>query len=450
MPKYFGTDGIRGMFGDPHMCPAFAFRLANALADYLVHTRGDKPICVVLGRDTRESGVALAEAMIAGFKRHSVKVLDGGVTPTPAVARSVIEQNADLGVAVTASHNPAHDNGIKLFDPGGRKFDEDEECLIEELLDAVPVPPEGLLAAKGDPFDASTSYINDLRALMEQNCLKGWKIVLDTANGATFLTSPAVIRWWGADLHVIGGDPNGSNINAGVGSECPGQLSQAVVEQNANIGIAHDGDGDRLVVCDETGRIVDGDVLLALYGAHAKQAGSLKVDTLVATIHSNLGLDRAISAVGAQVERVDVGDRNVAKRMREIGANIGGESSGHIIFSDFTTTGDGLLAAAKVLELMLKRGKCLSDLRKEVTLFPQATKNLIVADKVPLGDLEQLNDAIGQVERDFGGDGRVLIRYSGTEPKLRILVEGLDPQLVYKAIAQLEDAARSDLSVIDS
>lgn len=450
MAKYFGTDGIRGRYGDPKMCPAFAFRLANAVAKYLKQTRGDKSLRVVFGRDTRASGDSLTEAMVAGFKCHSVEVLDGGVIPTPAVAQSVIEGNADLGVAVTASHNPAHDNGIKLFDSSGCKFDEEEERLIEQLLDEVPSPSEESLSAKGDPLDASKLYINQLRSLMEPNCLKGWKVVLDTANGATFQTSPAVIRCWGADIHVIGDEPDGSNINAGVGSECPDQLARVVVEQNADIGIAHDGDGDRLVVCDETGAIVDGDILLALYGAYAKQAGALKADRLVATIHSNLGLDRAISQAGGQVERVDVGDRNVAKRMRELGANIGGESSGHIIFSDFATTGDGLLAAVKVLELMLKTGKRLSELRQEVTLFPQATKNLKVVEKLPLADLDCLNEAIGHAEADFGDDGRVLVRYSGTEPKLRMLVEGMDSRLVDEAIAQLEDAARSDLSVIDS
>ena len=450
MAKYFGTDGIRGKFGDPHMCPVFAFRLANAVAEYLKQTRQSKSMSVVIGRDTRESGKPIAEAMIAGFNRHSIEVLDGGVIPTPAVAGSVIEKNADLGVAVTASHNPAHDNGIKLFDSNGRKFDEEEECLIEQLLDEVPSPAEALPAAMSAPLDASASYINYVRSLMEQNCLKGWKIVLDTANGATFQTSPAVIRWWGAEIHIIGDEPDGSNINAGVGSECPNQLARAVVGQNADIGIAHDGDGDRLVVCDETGTIVDGDILLALFGAYAMQSGALKANTLVATIHSNLGLDRAVSEAGGQVKRVDVGDRNVAKAMRELGANMGGESSGHIIFSDFATTGDGLLAAVKVIQLMLKTEKRLSELRGEVTLFPQATKNVKVAEKLPIAELKQLNRVKQQIEDEFGADGRVLIRYSGTEPKLRMLVEGVDPLLVDQAIAQLESGARADLSVIDS
>ena len=432
------------------MCPVFAYRLANAVAEYLKQTRPNKPLYVVIGRDTRASGKPIAEAMIAGFNCHSITVLDGGVIPTPAVAGSVIEKNADLGVAVTASHNPAYDNGIKLFDSNGRKFDEEEEGLIERLLDEVPPATGEFSLAKSEPLGASASYINYVRSLMEQNCLKGWKIVLDTANGATFQTSPAVIRWWGADLYIIGDEPDGSNINAGFGSECPDQLARVVVEQNADIGIAHDGDGDRLVVCDETGAIVDGDILLALFGAYAVKAGALKANTLVATIHSNLGLDRAVSEAGGQVERVDVGDRNVAKCMREMGANIGGESSGHIIFSDFATTGDGLLAAVKVVELMLKTEKRLSQLREEVTLFPQATKNLKLAEKLPLGELGQLNTAIKQLEADFGSDGRVLVRYSGTEPKLRMLVEGIDLRLVDKAIAQLEDAARADLSVIDS
>lgn len=450
MTKYFGTDGIRGKFGDPHMCPVFAFRLAVALAQYLKQTRQSEYLCVVIGRDTRISGVSIAEAMVAGFNRHSIGVLDGGVIPTPAVAGSVIEKKADLGIAVTASHNPAHDNGIKLFDSNGRKFDESEECVIEQLLDEVPSPMIAWPSAKSDPLDASAFYINYVRSLMEPNCLAGWKIVLDTANGATFQTSPAVIRWWGAEIHIIGDEPDGSNINADVGSEYPEQLALAVIKQNADIGIAHDGDGDRLVVCDETGTLIDGDILLALLGAHAMQSGLLKANTLVATIHSNLGLDRVVSEAGGSVERVDVGDRNVAKAMRELGSNLGGESSGHIIFSDFATTGDGLLAAVKVIELMLQTGKRLSALRGEVTMFPQATKNLKVAEKLPVSELEELNRVKKQLEDNFGTDGRVLIRYSGTEPKLRMLVEGVDPLLVEQAIARLEVAARADLSIIGS
>lgn len=448
MAQYFGTDGIRGRYGDPIMCPAFAFRLGGALASYLQQTRPGKSYFVVIGRDTRASGVELCDALIAGLNRFDVYVHHADVVPTPAVAKSVLDQQADLGIAVTASHNPACDNGIKLFDHRACKLDDEEERLIESLLAKEPSAPEKLPAPKSYPLAAASFYVNYLRSMMDQHCLSDWRIVLDLANGATFETTPAVFRRWGASLHLIGDQPDGSNINDGVGSECPAQLARAVVEQKAVIGIAHDGDGDRLVICDETGTIVDGDILLGIFGRYAMQSGALNSEVLVATVHSNLGLDRALAEAGGRVERVDVGDRNVSKRMRELGANIGGESSGHIIFSDFATTGDGLLAAIKIIGLMLKTKKSLSELRSEVALFPQASLNLKVARKTPLSELKTLENTIHQVESKFGDEGRVLVRYSGTEPKLRLLVEDRNKASVVKALKSIEKAARKDLDVI--
>ncbi|MGZ0656039.1 phosphoglucosamine mutase [Coraliomargarita sp. W4R53] len=450
MAKYFGTDGIRGHFGDPLMCPEFAYRLGCALGQYLNTLRPEEPHYVVVGRDSRSSGPALCDALIAGLNRYQVYVHNAEVVPTPAVARAVLEHQADLGVAVTASHNPSCDNGIKLFDSHACKLDDAQEMQIEALLDDQPSAPVELPLPKSAPLDASSFYVNYLQSLMDQHCLRGWRVVLDLANGATVETTPAVFRRWGPSLYLIGDQPDGVNINDGVGSECPEQLARAVVEQGANIGIAHDGDGDRLVVCDETGTIVDGDILLAIFGRYAMQAGALKAGALVATIHSNLGLDCALREVGARVERVGVGDRHVASRMREMGANIGGESSGHIIFSDFATTGDGLLAAIKIIELMLKTGKSLSELRQEVTLFPQCTLNIRVAEKIPLASLSALQLAIEEVEASLGEEGRVLVRYSGTEPKLRLLVEGRNQSQVAQALKRIEIAARQGLIVIDS
>ncbi|MEC7231157.1 MAG: phosphoglucosamine mutase, partial [Verrucomicrobiota bacterium] len=330
--------------------------------------------------------------------------------------------HADLGIAITASHNPSCDNGFKLFDHCGHKLDEAQEIFIESLIDKEPELTVDLPLARSYPLDASGFYIKYLKSLMDQNCLNGWRIVLDLANGATVKTTPAVFQHWGAELLFLGDKPDGLNINDDVGSECPAQLAQAVLEHGAQIGIAHDGDGDRLVVCDEGGIIVDGDIILALFGRYALEAGALRASTLVSTIHSNLGLDHAISHSGGRVDRVDVGDRNVASRMRKLGANIGGESSGHIIFSDYATTGDGLLAAVKIIELMRTTGKALSDLRKEITLFPQLTKNLRVAKKRPLAELKYFQSVIKAMEQDLGDEGRVLVRYSGTESKLRLLV----------------------------
>jgi phosphoglucosamine mutase len=450
MAKYFGTDGIRGHVGSPVMCPGFAYRLGCALGGHLKQARGGKALFAVIGRDTRISGTALSDALIAGLNQHGVYVHNANVAPTPAVARAVVEQHADIGIAVTASHNPACDNGIKLFNHEAHKLAESQELEIEAAVDLEPEAPAELPQPKSYPLDAAAFYVNYLRSLMDQHCLSDWRIVLDLANGATVDTTPAVFARWGAALRLIGDAPNGRNINDGVGSECPAQLAQAVLQERANIGIAHDGDGDRLVVCDETGTIVDGDILLALLGRYAMQAGVLQMGVLVATIHSNLGLDCALRDVGGRVERVGVGDRNVAQRMRELGANFGGESSGHIIFSDFATTGDGLLAAIKIIELMRKTGKPLSVLRQEVVLFPQATQNLKVAEKLPLEGLKFVQAEIKRLERLFGDEGRVLVRYSGTEPKLRLLVEGKDSHQVNDALKNLEIAARKDLVVIDS
>jgi phosphoglucosamine mutase len=388
--------------------------------------------------------------LIAGLTRHEIRVYYADILPTPAIARFIIDRQADFGIIVTASHNPSCDNGIKLFDYRGYKLDNDEETLIESILDREESATGGLPSTNFSPINACASYVKYLRSFLSPNSLSDWHIALDLANGATFETTPAVFNNTGASLHIIGNHPNGENINDGFGSECPEQLSSTVLKNKATIGIAHDGDGDRLVVCDERGVIVDGDIILGLLGKYAMQAGLLSSATLVATIHSNLGLDHALRSVGVKVERVEVGDRNVAKRMRELGSNIGGESSGHIIFSDFATTGDGLLSAIKIIEIMILTGKALSELRQEVILFPQLNHNLRVKEKIPLDRLELLKSTIHRIESHFKDQGRVLVRYSGTEPKLRVLVEGQDKSLIYKAMEEIKLAAVADLEVIDS
>ena len=448
MGKYFGTDGIRGKYGDDTINPKFAYRFGCALAEYLCARKPDTPINVVIGRDTRMSGPNLVDAITQGLNTKSIYVHDVGIVPTPAVAQSVLENNALLGVAVTASHNPHTDNGLKLFDFNAFKLSSIEEEIIENLIDEQAEPPAELPLPDSYPLDSAAHYINYQRSLLHQNCMSGWKIVLDLANGATCETTPAVFRQWGAELILIGDNPDGENINRGVGSEHPEPLGQAVIQHGANIGIAHDGDGDRLIVCDEKGQVVDGDIILGLFGLYALRSGALRNETLVATIQSNLGLDAAIRAAGGTVERTDIGDRNVANRMREISSNIGGENSGHIILSDFSTTGDGLLAAVKLIELMCKTGRKLSELGTEINLFPQVTANLKVTEKIPFDQLVRLPKAIGKIEKDFGAEGRVLIRYSGTEPKLRLLVEGPELKKVEKALKSLEKAARADLDVI--
>ncbi|MGB0417084.1 MAG: phosphoglucosamine mutase [Coraliomargarita sp.] len=448
MAKYFGTDGIRGAYGDERINPQFAYRFGAALGDYLTAKNPDIPLNTFIGRDTRISGPTLVDAITQGLNSKGVYVHDLGIVPTPAVAQSVIEHQGQLGIAVTASHNPYTDNGLKLFDANAFKLSSIEEEIIENLIDEQPEPEAERPLPNSYPLDGAAHYINYQRSLLHQNCMSGWKIVIDLANGATCETTPAVFRQWGADLILIGDNPDGENINLGVGSEHPESLGKAVIEHGANIGIAHDGDGDRLIVCDEKGEVVDGDVVLGLFGLYALRSGALRNHTLVATIQSNLGLDAAIRAAGGTVERTDIGDRNVASRMRDLGSNIGGENSGHIILSDFSTTGDGLLAAVKLIDLMCKTGRKLSELRNEIELFPQLTANLKVKEKRPLDQLTKLPRAVAKIEKDLGEEGRVLVRYSGTEPKLRLLVEGRARKTVENAIKSLEKAARADLDVI--
>lgn len=449
MGNYFGTDGIRGTYGDPFINPGFAYRLGASVGQVLAARKPGMPLNAAIGRDTRASGQELADAVIQGLNLYGVYVHDLGIVPTPAIAQAVVEHRTDIGVAVTASHNPASDNGIKFFNASGFKLSDEEEAEIEAILDASPEAPTERPMARAFPLDGAAFYINYLRSLMDENCMNDWTIVLDTAHGATCETTPAVFRRWGAALHLIGDNPDGENINRGVGSEHPEQLAEAVKAKGANIGIAHDGDGDRLVVCDDEGVMVDGDIILGLFGVYALKSKSLGQNTLVATVHSNLGLDRAIEAAGGRVERVAVGDRNVASKMREIGSNVGGESSGHIILSDFATTGDGLLAAVKLIELMCKTGRPLSELRKEVALFPQKSASLKVREKKPLDTLNTLADAIRAAEARLGRAGRVLVRYSGTEPKLRLLVEGKEAAQVEAILGTLQRAAETDLDVIE-
>ena len=448
MGKYFGTDGIRGAFGGDLINPEFAYRLGSAIGRYLQARGADLPLVAVIGRDTRLSGPQLVEALVQGLNRHGVEVHDLGVLPTPAIAQMLLEQQAHVGIAVTASHNPASDNGIKLFDGNGHKLTDAEEAQLERLVDEEPAAPVQRPLAKSARLDGGALYVNSQRALLDANCLRGWKIVLDLANGATCATTPAVFEHFGAELVLIGDQPSGENINRGVGSEYPQLLGQAVREHGANLGIAHDGDGDRLVVCDERGAVVDGDILLGLFAVYGLRRGTLRAATLVTTIQSNVGLDHAVRAAGGTVERVDVGDRNVARRMRELDANVGGESSGHIILSSWSTTGDGLLAAIQLIELLCHCGKPLSELRQSIQLFPQATANLRVADKKPLESLQTVKQVSAALEQDFDGAGRVLVRYSGTEPKIRLLVEARDQNQVEAALKRLEIAVSTDLTVV--
>ncbi|HVU23287.1 MAG TPA: phosphoglucosamine mutase [Opitutus sp.] len=455
--KFFGTDGVRGPYGGPLVNEAFAARLGRAAARWWTGARGPATggrggvtgsgdaagALALIGWDTRASGESLARAVARGLRAGGAEPALLGVVPTPAVARAVRERRAGLGVVITASHNPAADNGIKFFGPGGVKLTDEEEAAIEQLIADEPVAEGG---AAGPALDgAASEYVKACTALLPANALSGWSIVLDTAHGATCATTPAVLRACGADVAGIGDAPDGTNINAGVGSEHPERLVERVRATGARLGIAHDGDGDRCVLCDERGELLDGDEILAVLATHALARGALPGRTLVVTVQSNLGLDAAVKDAGGAVERTAVGDRYVVERMRAVGAALGGESSGHIVCADVSPTGDGLVAALKVIEVMRATGRPLSELRKVMRKFPQRTAAVMVKDKQPLEKLPALQAAIRGVEAEFGERGRVLVRYSGTEPKLRLLVEGPTVEGVTAALARIEVAARSEL-----
>lgn len=438
---YFGTDGVRGVYGGPVINERFAERLGRAAAEWL----GGKGR-VLIGRDTRASGVSLEKAITRGMRAGGAEPVSLGVLPTPAVAKAVGEENAALGVVITASHNPARDNGIKFFGPGGLKLTDEEELAIESKLN-----PEGSLTA--DETDVPTtngaaeSYVGACQRLLPAEALKGWRIILDTANGATCATSPAVLRGLGAEVIGLGDAPDGTNINAGVGSEHPEQLARAVVEKGARIGVAHDGDGDRCVLCDERGEVLDGDEILTILATHALACGALPERELVVTVQSNLGVDAAIAAAGGRVARTAVGDRYVIERMRADGAMLGGESSGHIVCREISPTGDGLVAALKVIEVMLATGRPLSELRRVLKKFPQMTSAVKVKEKKPLETLPKVMEAIRGLENELGEQGRVLVRYSGTEPKLRLLVEGPTEDMVREGIERIERAVKAEMGL---
>ncbi len=436
--QYFGTDGVRGPYGGPLINESFAARLGYAAAAAVA-----RPGRVLIGRDTRGSGAALEAAVARGLRAGGLEPVSLGVTPTPAVARAVRSAGAVLGVVITASHNPAADNGLKFFGPDGCKLTDEEERRIEQLLPAAVGAAPGALPE----LDAGGPYRAAAGAVLPAGALAGWRLVLDTANGATCATSPAVLRALGAEVIGLGDDPDGTNINAGVGSEHPASLAARVRATGARLGVAHDGDGDRCVVCDELGQVLEGDEVLTLLGTHALARGTLVNRTLVVTVQSNLGVDAALAAAGGRVVRTAVGDRYVSEALRREGATLGGESSGHVIFSEISPTGDGLVAALKVMEVMLATGQPLSQLRRVLRKFPQRTAALRVREKRPLDSLPGLVATIQALETELGATGRVLVRYSGTESKLRLLIEGPSESAVQDGLARLEAAARAELVV---
>lgn len=442
--KYFGTDGVRGEYGASVLTDGFAYRLGCAMGRWLLKT--DAPRMIVMGRDTRSSGVALRDALASGFKAAGdFQILDLGIVPTPAVAVHVRSCEASLGVVITASHNPAKDNGIKFFSSKGLKFSDEIELEIEALLECIDEVDTLDSVEIKESSDGSAEYLNLLRPLLSSFSLEGLKIVVDTAHGATHVTTPSLLREFGADLYVLGDAPDGTNINQGVGSQCPGPLAETVINRGAALGIAHDGDGDRVLFCDENGKVLDGDVLLGILGLSELKKGRLIDNTLVATMQSNLGLDRAMKDSGGRLVRTDIGDRYVLDEMLRSGYSLGGENSGHIICADVNPTGDGLLSAIKLLSILVEEQKPLSELQFCVTLFPQKTGAIPVKAKPPLEEIPGIQRTLASLNEEMGESGRVLLRYSGTELKIRLLVEGENESLVDAWYDVLETSVRKQL-----
>lgn len=445
--KYFGTDGIRGTFGSATMSESFARAVGCALALFMRENGLPGPHTVLIGRDTRASGPLLTQALAQGLAAGGARAIDAGVAPTPAIALAIPAAQATMGIAVTASHNPAGDNGIKIFDGNALKLPDAVESAIEALIDEVLANPPAWPDAGAGVFDAASLYRRRMSALLPAGCLQGWTVAADTANGAATFTTPSVLERLGASVRMVGNHPDGANINAGVGSEHPEVVQALAKSCGASLGIANDGDADRVILCDETGALLDGDEVLALVGLHLLAKGQLRKNTLVATVMSNLGLDEAISAAGGKVVRVDVGDRYILQSMLENGYNFGGEASGHIIFKDISTTGDGLLAALQVLAILFETGRPLSELRRGVALWPQKKKNLRVREKKPFGSLPGWDADLARIENATRG-GRILVRYSGTEPKIRLLAEAKEEAAAAEALAALESLVARHMEIV--
>ncbi|MFZ4381736.1 MAG: phosphoglucosamine mutase [Sandarakinorhabdus sp.] len=427
--RYFGTDGIRGRTNTPPMTAAIAMKVGQAAGRHFL--RGQHLHRVVIGKDTRLSGYMMESALTAGFTSVGMDVTLLGPMPTPAVAMLTRSMRADLGVMISASHNPYDDNGIKLFGPDGYKLSDDDEAAIEALLDEEIALAEPRAIGRARRIDdAQGRYIHFAKATFPERLrLDGLKIVIDCAHGAAYRVAPAALWELGGEVIAIGVAPDGFNVNADVGSTHPKALQMKVLETGAHIGIALDGDADRLIVVDEKGQIVDGDQLMALIATRAAAAGTLKGGALVATVMSNLGLERFLAGQGIGLLRAAVGDRHVLEMMREHGCNLGGEQSGHIIMADHATTGDGLVAALQVLAALVATGRNASELLHLFDPLPQLLKNVRFKGGAPL-EAASVQAAIADGEARLAGSGRLLIRKSGTEPLIRVMAEGEDKALV--------------------
>ncbi|HWJ86941.1 MAG TPA: phosphoglucosamine mutase [Pelagibacterium sp.] len=439
--KYFGTDGIRGLANGSKLTPELALRVGMATG--LAFKRGDYTHRVVIGKDTRRSGYMIENALTAGFTAVGMDVLLLGPMPTPAVAMLTRSLRADVGVMISASHNQFDDNGIKLFRPDGYKLSDSFETEIENLIDA----DLSARLARGKRIgrarrveEARTRYVEYAKRTLPRDIdFTGLRVVVDCANGAAYKTAPEVLWELGAEVISIGVSPDGFNINDGCGSTAPGALIEKVKELRADIGIALDGDADRVLIVDEEGNKVDGDQLMAVIGSSWHERGMLEGGGVVATVMSNLGLQRYLENMGLLLERTKVGDRYVLETMRGKGYNVGGEQSGHIILSDFTTTGDGLVAALQLLAVVKQEGKPVSEVCHRFEPVPQLLQNVRYRRGKPLED-KSVRDLIAEAEIRLGASGRLLIRESGTEPVIRVMGEGDDAALISQVVNEIATA----------
>ena len=452
MRKLFGTDGIRGRANDEPMTPELALKLGRAVAHVFKrtpHSSGARPR-VVIGKDTRLSNYMFETALQAGICSMGVDAVQLGVLPTPGIAFMTTGMRADAGVVISASHNPYDDNGIKFFAEDGFKLPDDVERQIEELLESqVLFDSRAHGADIGRAYriqDAVGRYSVFLKSSFPRTLdLDGLRVVVDCANGAAYKVAPEVLQELGAEVIPLGTSPDGTNINAGVGALHPEGMAKKVRELRADIGIALDGDADRVILCDAHGEIVDGDGILLVLARRMKARGQLAKDTVVATVMSNLGLERALAKDGIKMERAQVGDRYVVEAMREHGYKLGGEQSGHVVMTDFATTGDGLLAALQVLAVMAETKRPLHEIAVGLSVVPQVLESVRVARKTPLEDVPSIALAIADAEKTLGARGRVVVRYSGTETKCRVMIEGDDDTQIRALAKRIVDAIVREL-----
>ncbi|MBB6285125.1 phosphoglucosamine mutase [Geobacillus subterraneus] len=447
MGKYFGTDGVRGV-ANRELTPELAFQIGRC-GGYVLTKSAERPK-VLIGRDTRISGHMLEGALVAGLLSIGAEVMRLGVISTPGVAYLTKALGAQAGIMISASHNPVQDNGIKFFGPDGFKLSDEQEEEIEALIDSpedmLPRPIGSSLGQVNDYFEGGQKYLQYLKQTIDED-FSGMKIALDCAHGATSSLATYLFADLDADVITMGASPNGLNINEGVGSTHPEALAAFVKEKGADVGLAFDGDGDRLIAVDELGNIVDGDQIMYICAKYLKETGRLKHQTVVSTVMSNLGFYKALEAQGIKSVQTAVGDRYVVEEMKKNGYNLGGEQSGHIIFLDYNTTGDGMLTALQLVNIMKIKGKPLSELAGEMKKYPQLLVNVRVADKEKAMENEQVKKVIAEVQAEMNGNGRVLVRPSGTEPLVRVMAEAPTEEACRAYVERIANVIRREMGV---